>query len=120
MRPGLQTSVIARPRFYLHVPFCRQLCFYCACNTTAMNRPETLEGYARAVVGELENVARIAPDLVVGAHVPWMKPRQAVIDAATLPGTAERVAMAGLVEARLVGAATSRSASTITPGRATR
>ena len=226
--------------FYLHVPFCRQLCFYCACNTTAMNRPETLEGYARAVVGELEHVARIAPDLVVGsvqwgggtpsqlgperllkvgrrlaalfdarsdremsmevdprfcdqaladtmaalgvtrislgvqdfdlavqqainrlqspeltaaaivrlrqaglrhfnidlvyglprqtletlsrtldkaialapdrfavfgyAHVPWMKPRQAVIDAATLPGAAARAAMAGLVEARLVGA----------------
>jgi oxygen-independent coproporphyrinogen-3 oxidase len=38
------------------------------------------------------------------AHVPWMKPRQAVIDAATLPGAAERAAMAGLVEARLVGA----------------
>ena len=56
--------------FYLHVPFCRQLCFYCACNTTAMNRPETLDGYARAMVGELEHVARIAPDVVVGS-VQW-------------------------------------------------
>jgi oxygen-independent coproporphyrinogen-3 oxidase len=226
--------------FYLHVPFCRQLCFYCACNTTAMNRPETLEGYAGALVGELEHVARIAPALAVGsvqwgggtpsqlgadrllrvgrrlaalfdvrsdremsmevdprfcddaladamaklgvtrvslgvqdfdlavqqainrlqspeltaaaiarlrraglrhfnidlvyglprqtletlshtldeaialapdrfavfgyAHVPWMKPRQAVIDAATLPGAVDRAAMADLVEARLVGA----------------
>jgi oxygen-independent coproporphyrinogen-3 oxidase len=226
--------------FYLHVPFCRQLCFYCACNTTAMNRPVTLESYARAMVGELEHVARIAPDLVVAsiqwgggtpsqlgserllkvgrrlaalfdarsdremsievdprfceqaladtmvalgvtrvslgvqdfdlavqqainrlqspeltaaaitrlrqaglrhfnidlvyglpqqtletlsrtldeaialapdrfavfgyAHVPWMKPRQAVINAATLPGAAERAAMAGLVEARLTDA----------------
>ena len=225
---------------YLHVPFCRQLCFYCACNTTAMNRPETLEGYARAMIGELEHVGRIAPDMMVGsiqwgggtpsqlgperlmkvgrrlatlfdvradremsmeldprfcdqaladamavlgvtrvslgvqdfdlavqqainrlqspeltaeaiarlrqaglrhfnvdlvyglpqqtletlsrtldeaialapdrfavfgyAHVPWMKPRQAVIDAATLPGAAERAAMADLVEARLIAA----------------
>lgn len=225
---------------YLHVPFCRQLCFYCACNTTAMNRPETLEGYARAMIGELEHVARIAPDMMVGsiqwgggtpsqlgperlmkvsrrlatlfdvradremsmeldprfcdqaladamaalgvtrvslgvqdfdlavqqainrlqspeltaeaivrlrqaglrhfnidlvyglpqqtletlsrtldeaialapdrfavfgyAHVPWMKPRQAVIDAATLPGASERAAMADLVEARLIAA----------------
>jgi len=55
---------------YLHVPFCQQLCFYCACNTTAMNRPETLEGYARAMAGELEHIARIAPDLVVGS-VQW-------------------------------------------------
>ena len=56
--------------FYLHVPFCRQLCFYCACNTTAMNRPETLEGYARAMIGELEYVARIAPDIVAGS-IQW-------------------------------------------------
>jgi oxygen-independent coproporphyrinogen-3 oxidase len=226
--------------FYLHVPFCRQLCFYCACNTTAMNRPETLDGYARALAGELEHVARLAPDAIVGsvqwgggtpsqlgperllrvgrrlaalfdvradremsmevdprfcdqaladtmamlgvtrvslgvqdfdlavqqainrlqspeltaaaiarlrhaglrhfnidlvyglplqtletlshtldaaialapdrfavfgyAHVPWMKPRQAVIDATTLPGASERAALADLVEARLVGA----------------
>ena len=226
--------------FYLHVPFCRQLCFYCACNTTAMNRPETLESYARAMIGELEHVARVAPDMMAGsiqwgggtpsqlgperlmkvgrrlatlfdvrtdremsmevdprfcdqaladamaalgvtrvslgvqdfdlavqqainrlqsseltadaiarlrraglrhfnidlvyglpcqtlqtlsrtldeaialapdrfavfgyAHVPWMKPRQAVIDAATLPGTIERAAMADLVEVRLIAA----------------
>lgn len=225
---------------YLHVPFCRQLCFYCACNTTAMNRPDTLEAYAGALAGEIERVARAAPAVVVGsvqwgggtpsqlgperllrvgrrlatlfdvrsdremsmevdprycdpaladamvmlgvtrvslgvqdfdlavqeainrlqspdltaaaiarlrqaglrhfnidlvyglprqtmdtlsrtldeaialgpdrfavfgyAHVPWMKPRQAVIDAATLPGAAERAAMADLVEHKLVGA----------------
>lgn len=226
--------------FYLHVPFCRQLCFYCACNTVAMNRPDTLERYAAALSDELEHVARAAPETVVGsvqwgggtpsqlgperllrvgrrlaalfdvrsdremsmevdprycdaaladamatlgvtrvslgvqdfdlavqeainrlqspditaaaiarlrqtglshfnidlvyglprqtldslsrtldetialapdrfavfgyAHVPWMKPRQAVIDAATLPGAAERAAMADLVEQKLVGA----------------
>lgn len=226
--------------FYLHVPFCRKLCFYCACNTTAMNRPDTLERYAGALLAELERVACAAPAVAVGAvqwgggtpsqlgperllrvgrrlaalfdvrsdremsmevdprycsvaladamaalgvtrvslgvqdfdlavqeainrlqspsltaaaiarlrqvglrhfnidlvyglprqtletlsrtldeaialgpdrfavfgyaHVPWMKPRQAVIDAATLPGPAERAAMADLVEQKLVGA----------------
>ena len=25
---------------YLHVPFCAQLCWYCACHTSAVNRPE--------------------------------------------------------------------------------
>jgi coproporphyrinogen III oxidase-like Fe-S oxidoreductase len=34
---------------YLHVPFCKQLCWYCACHTAAVNRPESLEAYARAV-----------------------------------------------------------------------
>lgn len=50
---------------YLHVPFCRALCWYCACNTMAMNRPGTLDAYADALVHELESVARLAPGLVV-------------------------------------------------------
>ena len=56
--------------FYLHVPFCRQLCFYCACHTVAMNRQGTLEDYADALKSELELVARAAPDVVVGS-VQW-------------------------------------------------
>ncbi len=50
---------------YLHVPFCRALCWYCACNTMAMSRPGTLDAYADALVRELEAVARLAPRLVV-------------------------------------------------------
>jgi oxygen-independent coproporphyrinogen-3 oxidase len=50
---------------YLHVPFCRALCWYCACNTMAMSRPGTLDAYAEALIGELEAVARLAPSLVV-------------------------------------------------------
>lgn len=56
--------------FYLHVPFCRRLCFYCACHTVAMNRQDTLEGYGDALKAELEIVARLAPDVVVGS-VQW-------------------------------------------------
>ena len=56
--------------FYLHVPFCRQLCFYCACHTVAMNRQDTLKDYAAAMKSELEFVARIAPHVVVGS-VQW-------------------------------------------------
>jgi oxygen-independent coproporphyrinogen-3 oxidase len=50
---------------YLHVPFCRELCWYCACNTMAMSRPGTLDRYAEALVAELEEVARHAPGLVL-------------------------------------------------------
>jgi oxygen-independent coproporphyrinogen-3 oxidase len=56
--------------FYVHVPFCRRLCFYCACHTVAMNRQDTLEGYAAALLNELELVARAAPDVVIGS-VQW-------------------------------------------------
>lgn len=55
---------------YLHVPFCQSLCWYCACNTMAMNRPATLDAYADALVWELEAVASLAPGLVL-AGVQW-------------------------------------------------
>ncbi|HZY54880.1 MAG TPA: coproporphyrinogen III oxidase, partial [Reyranella sp.] len=50
---------------YLHVPFCTELCWYCACHTAAVNRPESLEAYARAVATEIDRVAEIAPELIV-------------------------------------------------------
>ncbi|WP_422002717.1 oxygen-independent coproporphyrinogen III oxidase [Reyranella sp.] len=55
---------------YLHVPFCRELCFYCACHTGAMRQPATLDAYAAALVTELEAVAAAARDVTVAA-VQW-------------------------------------------------
>ncbi len=55
---------------YLHVPFCRQLCWYCACHTVAMRGESTLDGYAHALERELDLVARASPELVVGS-VQW-------------------------------------------------
>lgn len=55
---------------YLHVPFCRQLCWYCACHTMAMRKDGTLDSYAAALQGELLHLSRVAPDFVVGA-VQW-------------------------------------------------
>lgn len=55
---------------YLHVPFCSELCWYCACHTVAMNRDESLHAYARALEKEIDRVAAIAPELVVGA-IQW-------------------------------------------------
>ena len=55
---------------YLHVPFCREVCFYCACNTGAMRREDTLEAYAGALTRELEQVTRAAPDVMIHS-VQW-------------------------------------------------
>ncbi|SKA09637.1 oxygen-independent coproporphyrinogen-3 oxidase [Enhydrobacter aerosaccus] len=55
---------------YFHVPFCRELCWYCACNTMAMRRHGTLDAYADALLSELERVANTAPGLVVDA-IQW-------------------------------------------------
>ncbi len=55
---------------YLHVPFCREVCFYCACHTGAMRRADTLDAYAAALIRELERVSSAAPGVMIHA-VRW-------------------------------------------------
>lgn len=55
---------------YLHVPFCARLCWYCACNTSAMNRPETLDVYGWTLLREIDLVAATVPELLVGS-IQW-------------------------------------------------
>lgn len=42
---------------YVHVPFCRTLCWYCACNTRAVNRTETIRSYVDLLLAEARLVA---------------------------------------------------------------
>ena len=43
--------------FYLHIPFCRHLCHYCACNSYAMARGDGMQRYADALHREIDLVA---------------------------------------------------------------
>ncbi len=40
--------------FYFHMPFCRHLCHYCACNSYAMMKPEVVETYLDAIHKETD------------------------------------------------------------------
>jgi oxygen-independent coproporphyrinogen III oxidase len=42
---------------YLHVPFCRQLCHYCGCNTKAVRQSAPVEAYAAVLAREIDLVA---------------------------------------------------------------
>lgn len=55
---------------YLHVPFCRQLCWYCACHTMAMRQEGTLQEYGVLLQRELDLVAAAAPGVVLDA-IQW-------------------------------------------------
>jgi len=37
---------------YVHIPFCRTLCWYCACNTRAVNRLESISSYIDLLLAE--------------------------------------------------------------------
>ena len=43
---------------YIHVPFCARLCWYCGCNTRAVNRHEPIREYVQLLLTELGYLAR--------------------------------------------------------------
>lgn len=43
---------------YVHIPYCREICWYCGCNTGAANRTGRLAGYLEALELEIAQVAR--------------------------------------------------------------
>ncbi len=43
---------------YVHLPFCRQLCWYCGCHTTITHKPRPIDRYLDALIIEMGAVAR--------------------------------------------------------------
>jgi len=48
----------ASASLYLHVPFCRAMCWYCGCNTSVVRRDEPVAVYAAALRCEIDMVTR--------------------------------------------------------------
>ena len=42
---------------YLHVPFCREMCWYCGCHTQIVRRDGLIAAYQRTLRNEIEQVA---------------------------------------------------------------
>ncbi|QCE35412.1 oxygen-independent coproporphyrinogen III oxidase [Acetobacteraceae bacterium] len=56
---------------YFHVPFCDELCSFCACNTSVVRHAETREAYANLLVEELGRVASLAGKGHIVTHLHW-------------------------------------------------
>lgn len=53
---------------YLHIPFCKRLCWYCGCNTRAMNRAELISSYVGLILAEADMVlAQVGRPVRVGS-----------------------------------------------------
>jgi oxygen-independent coproporphyrinogen-3 oxidase len=44
---------------YVHIPFCRDICWYCGCNTNRANRKDRVETYLEALLAEIHWLARL-------------------------------------------------------------
>jgi oxygen-independent coproporphyrinogen-3 oxidase len=47
---------------YLHIPFCARLCWYCGCNTRAVNHHAPISDYVRYLLAEADLLAAALPD----------------------------------------------------------
>lgn len=54
---------------YLHVPFCRSMCWYCGCHTTITARDEPIARYLDALDREIALVAGMIPHRLQARHV---------------------------------------------------
>jgi oxygen-independent coproporphyrinogen-3 oxidase len=46
---------------YVHIPFCKAICWYCGCNTSRSNRSERLTAYLDALHREIALVGKLLP-----------------------------------------------------------
>ena len=56
---------------YLHVPFCASLCWFCACHTSVVRRPEPLESYGAALLSEIDLAAAAIGRRLPVRHIHW-------------------------------------------------
>ncbi|MEY2956724.1 MAG: hypothetical protein RL123_1452, partial [Pseudomonadota bacterium] len=63
--PGSQISL------YLHVPFCRRLCWFCACRTQGSPTDRPVLAYAETLAAEIAMVGRLLPEGVTLSRLHW-------------------------------------------------
>ena len=79
---------------YLHVPFCRSMCWYCGCHTTITARDEPIARYLDALHRDSELISGMIPHRLAARHVHFgggtptlMKPAQFINLMAALRGS---------------------------------
>ena len=55
---------------YVHVPFCRHLCFYCGCHTRAERRDGVIASYAETLAAEIALISGRMPPMPL-KHLHW-------------------------------------------------
>jgi len=56
---------------YLHVPYCREICLYCGCNTKKAARDDVIDAYRRALETEIDMVAGLIGEPPDVARLHW-------------------------------------------------
>ena len=71
---------------YVHLPFCRQLCWYCGCNTTVTRRSAPIDRYLATLGREIDLVAGLLREAPPVAHLHFGGGTPSVLEPAALLG----------------------------------
>jgi oxygen-independent coproporphyrinogen-3 oxidase len=75
LAPGSQLSL------YVHIPYCRELCHYCGCNTKATQRYRPVANYLTSLEQEIDIVGGLVPSPHAVTHMHWGGGSPNVLDA---------------------------------------
>jgi oxygen-independent coproporphyrinogen-3 oxidase len=56
---------------YIHIPFCRRLCYFCGCNTGIAKGKDHINRYIRALIKEINTVSRLIDKNRLVTQVHW-------------------------------------------------
>ena len=56
---------------YLHVPFCRRMCWYCGCSMKLVRRYGPVADYVDTLAAEIDLLADALPDRMTVGHIHW-------------------------------------------------
>ncbi len=56
---------------YLHIPFCKKMCWYCGCNMQIANRYDSVTDYVDCLIAEIRQAARLLPSDIQIEHIHW-------------------------------------------------
>jgi oxygen-independent coproporphyrinogen-3 oxidase len=74
---------------YLHVPYCRELCLYCGCNTKKVLRDDVVTAYRVALEGEIALVSDAVPGPIRIARLHWGGGTPSILGAEGLASVAD-------------------------------
>lgn len=76
---------------YVHVPFCRHLCWFCACRTQGTQKLDTVRVYLQTLIQEIEQLKAILPPKVTLSRLHWGGGTPTLMDATMLAELAEAI-----------------------------